>query len=307
MSLSVTGRPGSRVRTAGTRSRPDPAPWPGRAAGSDQPPPGPPRRVVVIVTGGRMMPPLPPPGPPGFGLGGGLSVGCTGGGGVGEGTAPSGMSLPMSAFGGNFVFLSALSAMALVAFSMKLRQIVLGMPLPQIVLPLVSLIGFPSVWLPTQTAAAIFLVYPIIHAWAFVLIELFASQLPVLPAVSNPELLRLGIFDEATPDSAYDRSALAPGVRIDFWFGAGSVSPKTTWSPSNTLNTQCSWARTPPLANVATPLAWSATVIGYWPMPRTVSKVAGVCSLLSVVGVKSIRPWSLHMCSMPALRAMSST
>src|SRR4029077_1001624 len=149
-----------------------------------------------------------------------------------------------------------------------------GMPLPQIVPPDLSLIGFSSFLLPTQTAAAIFLSNPTIHACALVSIELFASQVPVLPAVSIPELLRVGIFEEATPDSAYDRSALGPGLMIPALFGAGSVSPKTTWSPSSTLSTKCSWARTPLLANVARPLAWSATVIGYCPMPRIVSKLA---------------------------------
>ena len=138
-------------------------------------------------------------------------------------------------------------------------------------------------------------------------IELFASQVPVLPAVSMPEPFRPGCATRPRLDSAYVRSALAPAVRIGFWFGAGSVSPKTTWSPSSTLSTKCSWARMPLLANVARPLAWSATVIGYCPMPRIVSKFAGVCLVMSVVGVKSIRPWSLHMWSMPALRAIAST
>src|SRR5262249_61805670 len=102
----------------------------------------------------------PPPGLPGLGLGGAASVV---GGGVVEGPAASGIWVPISALGGNFVVLSAFSPMSLVALAMKFRQIVLGMPLPQIVAPFVSVIGFSSFLLPTQTAAAIFLSKPTIH------------------------------------------------------------------------------------------------------------------------------------------------
>src|SRR5262249_17635879 len=85
-----------------------------------------------------------------------------------------------------------------------------------------------------------------------------------------------------------------------------------TWSPRLvTARTKWTSARLPEAANVAMPLAWSTTVIGYWPMPTSVGK----CWTTSRPGLPrssirtgSVQPgWLVHIESTPALLAISMT
>src|SRR5215470_11510275 len=92
--------------------------------------------------------------------------------------------------------------------------------------------GCSSALLPTHTAAASFFEKPVIHASAFSLLAWLYSQVPVLPAVSQP----MFTFDAVTWLSAYVRSSLFCWLNTRGWSGRGSVSLYTRSLPFMTFS-----------------------------------------------------------------------
>src|SRR5258705_8945765 len=150
----------------------------------------------------------------------GSGGGAVGTGGVGDGTEPGKSMLPTLLRGCHFGLVFG-SFIALVVSLMNFCQILLGMPDPQTTAPLLSLIDCSCFSLPTQTAAAIFFVYPTIQACAFSSWLWLYSQVPVLPAVSQPIP---GTFADEIWLNAKSRSLMACWF-ITFAPSLGSCSP----------------------------------------------------------------------------------
>src|SRR5262249_25211245 len=103
---------------------------------------------------------------------------------------------------------------------MNARQMLAGMPAPEIWLLFLFRSAFSGPLLPTHTPPASRGVKPVIHASAFSFWLVPNSQVPVLPALSQP-LLR---FEAVTLLRAYVRSFSASGLRMRGSLPDGSFS-----------------------------------------------------------------------------------